>query len=390
VAAIGFSSGDPAVAQKIAQGFAEAFRDTLADANSKANQALLAAVQGEIAKADDSHKAELELRYRDLLVSRALPGMDVVIISEAKRPGAPIAPRKGFLITVAGILGAALGAALAGWREMSDRGIRNGEKLAARLGVRFFGYLPRERKLDMSAVAPAKGAGVPDATRLAVATPFSPFAETLRSIATALSGVRPSDQPQTIGIVSALPGEAKTIVAANLASLLAAQGRRVLLVDANVRNPTLGAWLAGGNARGLADIFAGGASADEVIKTVTDNGISLLAAGTGITEPALQFGSIRMRDLVVTLRSRFDHVIFDLPALSIAADARALEPSIDRFVLAAEWGGPTPELIEGLLANEPEIAGKLSGLVVTKTDYRALGRYLPPASRGAFTRRIWG
>ena len=143
VAAISFQHSDPAVAQKVSQAFAEAFRQKLTEASDMANSRARATIESEIARATPETRLSLQQKYQDMLISRVLPGMDAMIISDARMPGAPIAPRKPFIIAIGAILGAALGCALAGWREMADRGLRDGDDLARRLGTRFLGYLPR-------------------------------------------------------------------------------------------------------------------------------------------------------------------------------------------------------------------------------------------------------
>ena len=115
VAAISYSHADPAVAQKVAQAFADAFKQKMAQENDIANSRLRASLSSEIDRATGIEKEALQARLRDIMVSRALPGMDVIILNNARLPGAPMAPRISFLVAVGLILGAVIGCALDSW-----------------------------------------------------------------------------------------------------------------------------------------------------------------------------------------------------------------------------------------------------------------------------------
>jgi Mrp family chromosome partitioning ATPase/capsular polysaccharide biosynthesis protein len=390
VAAVSYTHPDPAVAQKVAQAFAEAFRDTLAQANDAANARIKAAVDAELAKATPEARPALEQRYREMIVARALPGIDAVVISDARKPGAPIAPRKPFLIAVGAILGAALGCLFAGWREMHDRGIRDGDLVARRLGTRFLGYSPRLSADRRPGTLNGAALTLPAGAQLAVAEPYSRFSETVRAAAVAAMAGPQDGLGKVVAVISTLAGEGKTVFAANLAAHLGNQGRKVLLIDGDFRHPDLSDWLAPGAEFGSVDVLMHNKPLAETGLYDSRSNVTLLAAslnGRGI-EPAGLFGSERMRKFLGEQRSLQDVIVLDLPSLTAAADAGAVAPLVDAFILVAEWGTPTPALIETVLASEPEIAGKLAGLVVTGTDFRKLPRYVTAASRGAFQKRI--
>jgi succinoglycan biosynthesis transport protein ExoP len=390
VAAISYTHPDPLVAQKVAQAFAEAFRDTLTRANEAANARVRAAVDAELAKATPETRPALEQKYREMIVARALPGIDAVIISDARKPGAPIAPRKPFLIAVGAILGAALGCLIAGWREMRDRGIRDGDLVARRIGTRFLGYGPRLSMDHRPGTLNGTALTLPAGARLAVDDPYSRFSETVRAAAVAAMAERKEGQASVLAVVSTLAGEGKTVFAANLAAHLGNQGRKVLLIDGDFRHPELSDWLAPDAEFGSVDALLQSKPLAETGLYDSRNNVTLLAAslnGRGV-EPAGLFGSDHMGKFIGEQRGHQDAIIIDLPSLTTAADAGAVAPLVDAFILLAEWGTPTPELIETVLASEPTIAGKIAGLVVTRTDFRKLPRYVTAASRGAYGKRV--
>lgn len=387
VAAVSYTHSDPAVAQKIAQAFAEAFKQTVAEASDAANARVKAAVEAELTKATPETRATLEQKYQDMVITRALPGVDVVVISDAKKPGVPIAPRKPFLIAVGAILGAALGCLLAGWREMHDRGIRDGDLLARRLKARFLGYLPRQSVDRKLGTVNGTNLSLPEGATLSISAPFSSFSEVVRAAAvTAMAG---RTTAPVVAIASTLAGEGKTVFAANLAAHFGNQGRKVLLIDADFRAPELSDWLAPGAEQGMPDLLLQNKPLVETSLFDSRRNVMFVPAalnGRGV-EPAALLSGVQMHELIATQRGLHDVIIIDLPALTTAADAAAVAPLVDAFILLAEWGTPTPALIETVLASQPEIAAKIAGLVVTKTDLRRLPLYVTSASRGAYSKR---
>jgi Mrp family chromosome partitioning ATPase/capsular polysaccharide biosynthesis protein len=389
VAAIGFSHGNPTVARTMAQSFAEAFRETLTETSDAANARIRSTIEAELAKATGPARDALAARLQDVTISRALPGVDAVIISDARTPGAPIAPRKGFLLAVGAILGAALGCLFAAWREMRDRGLRDGDALARSLGARFFGYMPvvpKERRRAGSTTV--SEFSLPAGARRSVDQPYNRFAETLRAASVAALPA-PEDKARIIGVTSVLPGEGKTVVAANLAAQLANQGRRVLLVDGHLRDPDLTNWLAGRPAGGIVDAVMVDAPLDQAALYDRKSNLTLLPVGEGRkADPAALWTGEKFREFLAKQASEHDVVIIDLPAIAAAADASAIAPVVDGFVLVAEWGGAPAEMIASVLAGEPEISAKLLGVAVSKTRLGKLSRYVSSSARGAYQHRI--
>ncbi len=389
VASIGFSHGNPDVASIMAQAFAEAFRETLAESSDAANARIRSAIEAELATTSGPAGAALIDKLQNVTISRALPGLDAVIISDARTPAAPIAPRKGFLLAVGAILGAAFGCLFAAWREMRDRGLRDGDTLARSLGARFFGYMPvvpRERRLTGSTTV--SQFSLPVGARRAVDQPYNRFAETLRAAGVAALP-SPVDKARVIGVTSVLPGEGKTVVAVNLAAQLANQGRRVLLVDGHLRDPDLTNWLVGRPAGGIVDAVMVDAPLDQAALFDRKSNLTLLPVGEGRkADPAALWTGDKFREFLARQAGEHDVVIIDLPAIAATSDASAIAPVVDGFVLVAEWGGAPAELITSVLAGEPEIRGKLLGVALSKTRLGKLSRYVSSSARGAYQHRI--
>jgi Mrp family chromosome partitioning ATPase/capsular polysaccharide biosynthesis protein len=391
VAAISYSHPDPAIAQKVAQAFADVFKQKMAQENDVANSRLRASLQGEIDRATGPEKEALQARLRDIMVSRALPGMDVVVLNDARLPAAPVAPRTSFLGAVGLILGAVIGCALAGFRELTDRGIRDGDTLARLTGARFLGYLPRRSPRTGTNTTIGNGQPLPDAARRVVMEPHSVFGETVRAIGVAIGSPAGDEKGRITGLTSVLPGEGTSVLATNLATHLASIGRSVLLVDADSRDAGLSKWLASGAERGIVEALLQDKPLDECVLYDSKTNLSLLPMTTAedhVVEPSTLFSSARAQAFFEKLAAQYQHVILDLSPLSVAADARAAARFADGFVLAAQWGKATPQLVTDLLDAEPEVRAKMLGIVLTRADLRKLPLYAAAGSRGSFQRRI--
>ena len=390
VAAISYSHSDAAVAARVAQTYAEAFRDRLAKANEDATARLRAVVEEELKTADATTRPALEEKYRDILLARALPGVDAVILSDARVPGAPIAPRKSFIVAVGAIIGAALGCLVAGWLELRDRGFRDGERLARLMNTRFLGYLPEVARARRTKGRSENGSfSLPEGAKHAIAHPFSRFAETIRSASVAAAPIEDDSAP-VVGIVSVLPGEGKTVVAANLAAQVANRGKRVLLVDCHLRDPDMTEWLAGQPAEGLGEVALKGKQLAETVLYDRQSNISFLPLGANreMLDPAGLFSGAQFRELLESERGKQDLVILDLPALTAASDAVAIAPVVDKFLLVTEWGGPSEAFVAEALAGAPGVAEKLAGIIASRTQLSKLAKYAPVRSRGYFQYRI--
>lgn len=391
VAAISYSHPDPEVARKVAQGFAEAFRQKIAQDNDVANSRLRATLQGEVDRAAGAEKEALQARLRDVMVSRALPGMDVAILTDARLPQAPVSPRMSFLATVGLVLGAIVGCVMAGFRELTDRGLRDGDQVARLAGARFLGYIPRRAPKAGADTTLGTGQPLPDAARRVVTEPYSTFGETIRAIGVAAMAGAGEGRAQVTGLTAMLPGEGTFVLAANLATHLASLGRSVLLVDADCRDARLSKWLAAGAEQGIVEALLQDKPLDECVLYDSRTNLSLLPMITGgdrRVEPSALFSTARSAAFFEKLVAQYDHVILDFASVSKTADARAAAALVDGYVVTAPWGKVTPQFVTDLMGAESELREKLLGIVVTRTDLGKLPLYAAAGSRAAFQKRI--
>ena len=188
------------------------------------------------------------------------------MISEASVPTTPSAPKRSMVLALSLVLGLMAGTGIAALQEFHERFFRSADDVRNELGLKFLGYLPiignsalerlRERKqhrVDEGDAGPA----FRSIMRVAVDAPGSHFAETLRNARIAADVMLQALPSKVIGVTSVLPDEGKSTVAANFAGLLAANGSKTLLIDADLRNPGLSRMLATPPENGIVEALVG-------------------------------------------------------------------------------------------------------------------------------------
>ena len=228
------------------------------------------------------------------------------------------------------------------------------------------------------AATPAVAQGALDAHLVAALAPQSLAAEQYRSLRTRIKRAENGRAVRAILITSPNKGDGKSLTAANLAITMAQEfQQRVLLVDADLRRPTVHRLFGVPEAPGLADVLMGAAELDQALLHVPDHHLTLLPAGSVPSHPAELLGSASMRRVLDSLRTRFDRILIDMPPVAPLADLHIVAPMADAVLMIVR-AGVTPK---------PAIERALSGLDMSKV----LGLVLNEAgSNGADTRTYEG
>ena len=181
----------------------------------------------------------------------------------------------------------------------------------------------------------------------------------------------------TIGVVSSMPGEGKSTTAMNIAELIAAAGSSVLVIDADLRSPTLTREIAPHATAGLYEFLAKNVPIDDLLYSDTTKRLKFLpaAAKGGAAQKADLIGTNRMAQLLQAARKAYDYVIIDLPPLAPVVDAKAIAGAIDGFVFVVEWGKTSIATVTDALHNAPSVNQKIIGCVLNKTDENGLRLY---------------
>ncbi|QRM57341.1 polysaccharide biosynthesis tyrosine autokinase [Sinorhizobium sp. BG8] len=333
-------------------------------------------------------------RYEQASQQRSFPIAKARVISEAGVPVSPSSPRKTMVLALSAVLGLMAGAAYAFIAEARDRHFRLEGDIRALLGHKSLGYLPQlggvskgtmhslRSRFSKGKSDPPGEAVIPfeQMTRVVLDSPRSAFAETLRNAKLASEVMLQGCPNRVIGIVSALPGEGKSTLAANFAMLLAASGKRTLLIDADLRHPGLSRMLRPSPRTGIIEVVLGEVPWTSAIKFDQQTKLAILPVGLTASHEMLHhtdelLASAGMAELIENARKTFDYVIVDLAPLGPVVDAKAFSVHADGFIFVVEWGKTPSRLVRELLEAEPQISSKILGVVLNKTDMTELARY---------------
>ena len=213
--------------------------------------------------------------------------------------------------------------------------------------------------------------------RAVVEAPFSRFVETIRSIKLAADLNGNTNAGRVIGFTSSLPNEGKSTIAVALAQLTAQVGARTILVDCDLRNPSISRHLAPTAKTGLLDIIAGKTTLEEVTwaDPITKMAFLPTVIKSRLANSSEHFSSAAIKTLFEKLRERYDYIIVDFSPIAPIIDVRATTHLVDSFVFVIEWGRTKIDVVEHALDKAPGIYENLLGVVLNKVDMDKFGRY---------------
>jgi succinoglycan biosynthesis transport protein ExoP len=380
---------------EIAQARETSIKASLADAVSTTQTSNQAQVQlRELESSAQSYRSLYDnflQRYMEAVQQQSFPITEARLISPAARPLSKSSPKTALILVLTLFLGAAASFGAAIIREMSDRVFRSSEQIEAELQVNCLAVLPKingpqQVKRDLAKALFQPGQLMPSAKKTkarsepiygyVLKAPFSQFAEGLRTVKVAMDLSGLSRTKKVIGFTSTLPREGKSSIATNYAQLIAHSGSRVVLIDADLRNPTLSRYFGKGQ-DGLIHVLAGNKLVSDVLVVEESSGISVLPSGLDTKTPHTHelLASAAMKALVDDLLKRFDYVIIDLPPLLPVVDARATTAYVDSYIYVVEWGLMKIDAVRHALSSAPELYENLLGVVINKADMSVIRRY---------------
>lgn len=301
--------------------------------------------------------------HRDVLSDNAIQ-----IVSSARAPVLPSHPRKSLIIGLGFVSSLALGLFLIFLSERLDNGFSGIDQLENLTGMPVLGPVPRLPAAEKNGRAPAE---------IILASPDSAYGEAIRSIRTGLTVSNVDLAPKVVMIASALPGEGKTSLAVSLArqSAISSVRGNVVLVDCDLRRPSVSSVLGLRAEVGLTELFAGEASLEEVLKIDPKSGLHVIPSTAGTPNPPELLNSQHMRDLLAHLSSSYDLVIIDSPALNAVADARVLAHLVDATVFVVQSQVTSRKQVLSALKLLVSARARIAGLVLHRTADRHEEKY---------------
>jgi polysaccharide biosynthesis transport protein len=314
-------------------------------------------------------------RFTQSVQQQSFPSTEARVVTVATPPTGRSSPKTSLTLAFAGICGLALGILLAFLREQMNRQIHTRAQLEALLGTSCLAVLPavQDKKLVLGKQHALRESGA--FRQISDVAPFSATAEALRYIKVAID-LHPAGG-KIIALVSALPGEGKTTVAASFAAFVAKSGSRVLVIDADLRNPSMTNTLGYKSAPGLLDLVAGDASLDDLVITDTKYKFDFLPAAARI-KPSNSSDILNAPQFKQTLKSalkQYDYILVDMPPILPVVDVKAAAHLFDAFVLVVEWGSTSTNELLRAVAISPILSERLLGAVLNKADEAIMRRF---------------
>jgi capsular exopolysaccharide synthesis family protein len=278
-------------------------------------------------------------------------------------------------LALAAVCGLGLGLLSAFAREQMNRQVHTRAELEALLGTNCLAVLPAFPVPKTIMRKARAGQGSTAFRQIAEVAPFSATAEALRYIKVAID-LHPTGG-NVIAIVSALPGEGKTTVSASFAAFVAKSGARTLLVDGDLRNPSMTKSLGYAGAPGLINMVADKSDFCDVVITDSKFKFDFLPSSTQIkpTNSSDILTSPAMKEMLKAAKSEYDYVIVDLPPILPVVDVKAAAHLFDAFVLVVEWGSTSTDEILKAVSTSTIVSEKLLGTVLNKADEAVMRRF---------------
>lgn len=261
---------------------------------------------------------------------------NVRLIDEATVPERAVKPNRSVVLAMAAMLGLLGGVVLALLRNALFRGIRNPQEIEAHTGLGVYSTIPLSP--EQEALTKLALSRQPGQHLLALLSPHDAAVESLRSLRTALQFAMLEAPNNRVLITGATPGVGKSFVSANFAAILASAGKRVLLIDADLRKGHLNYFFGTARERGLSEIVAGSVKASAVIRRGLVPNLDVLTTGLLPPNPAELMMSAAFANVLDELSPQYDLVIVDTPPVLVAADTLGMAAQIGTILLVARAG----------------------------------------------------
>jgi capsular exopolysaccharide synthesis family protein len=292
---------------------------------------------------------------------------DSRIISPASKPGGPSFPKKKLVLSLALVVGLLIGIGGGVGLDMLNSGFTTNREIEEKLGIPVLASIPlltaAERTINGKILEPAI---------YCHAKPLSRYAEAVRTLRMGVQMADVDNPAKVVLITSSVPQESKSTIALSLAYSALKAGLSTVIIDGDLRHPTVSRFFGLEKGPGLVDLLAGTHSDDQTI--VSRGGLTVVPAGSKSQNPPDLLGSARMKGLVAKLRETHDYVIIDTPPVGPVIDAKVAMALADKVIFAVRWQSTTREMvaqsIDGLNAGR-----KLAGIVLGVVDESKVPRY---------------
>jgi len=334
-------------------------------------------------------------RMKEAAVSAGLNASNIRIVDPAEPPEKPAKPRVPLNLALGVVLGLGLGVGAAFLQEYLDNTLKTSEDVERFLRVPALALIPSVESLDghrggvyglygRSKLLASRAGGSAEEELAARAAPpakwyridgdgqqHSTLAEAFRSLRTSVLLSTAEHPPRSLLITSAQPSEGKTTVAINLAISLAQLGQRVLLIDSDMRRPSIHRVFEIKESGGLASYLTGQQDWQAIVEPTGLAGLEALVCGPVPPNPAELLSSERMRTLIREAKADYNFVVLDSPPLLNVADSRILATLVEGVVFVVQGGATPRELVQRAQSHARDVGANVIGVVLNNLDVRA-------------------
>lgn len=303
-------------------------------------------------------------RLKETSVQQGIQQADSRLLSAAVIPTSPSAPRKSMILALSLILGTMVGAALILLREFSQNTFRTAEDLENVTGYTVLGQIPS---------IPARRRS--NVLKYLTDKPTSAAAEAVRNLRTSTLLSDIDHPPQVIMSTSSIPGEGKTTQSLSLAQNLSGLGKRVLLIEGDIRRRVFAEYFDIKGKRGILSVLSGKMTLEDAVVYNDQLGADILIGEKSQTNAADVFSSDAFGALMKDARSKYDYIIIDTPPVLIVPDARVIGQSVDAILYTVRWDKTTKRQVVQGLKSFSSVNLKVAGLVLGQISPKGMKRY---------------
>ncbi|HEX6802660.1 MAG TPA: polysaccharide biosynthesis tyrosine autokinase, partial [Terriglobales bacterium] len=332
-------------------------------------------------------------KLKEAGVTAGLRSNNIREVDIARTPAGPAEPNIPRNLGFAFVLGLTSGIGLAFLLEGIDNTVRTPEQAQLISGLPSLGMIPLAPKsaTDNNAKQGLMVAASKEAVELITQSrPQSQMAESYRALRTSLLLTSLGAPPKTILITSALPREGKTTTSINTAIVLAQKGTRVLLIDADLRRPSIHKALGLGHRTGLSNVLTGGATLQQAtVRSSLLPTLYVLPAGTPPPNPAELMASGQMVDVLAELRDQYDHIVVDTPPTLSVTDAVVLSTKADAVVLVIRSSQTTKPALRRARDILAQVNARVAGVLLNAVNLDSPDYYYYYEYQGKYGQRYY-
>lgn len=326
-------------------------------------QAELQRLQDQVANASEFYNGLLT-RWNEVAVqTQEARQANARVIEDAVPPTEPSYPNTKLMLAAAIAGSAVLGVMFAMLAEFMDSGFRSMTQIESMTGAPALGLMPIVKT------------GGQEPHQVVMNKPNSAYGEAVRSLRTALLLSSADRPPRTVCVTSSLPDEGKTSTALSLAILAAKSGQKVVILDCDLRRPSVHRVLGKENNLGLSDYLTGKAPLEQVLEIDAESDLHYITAGSKTPNPPELLQSEAMHKLLDLLGATYDLVLLDSPPLMAVSDALLLLRRCDKTIYAVRWEKTKRQTAIAGVRQAYDAGGDLAGVLLTQVNARKMAQY---------------